>query len=122
MSQFQDALWGVLSTIQTTNGRTIYLDGGDVPEGVHVLGQRVRVPVLLFADNDGIHDEYTLHETVTAYAKLTPEEYECAKVSQAATDELARTIAPEIAAALGGYVKRCGVINRYDSNRNPRAG
>lgn len=106
MSQFQDALWGVLSTIQTTNGRTIYLDGGDVPEGVHVLGQRVRVTTLLFADNKGIHDEYTLYETVTAYAVLTDDEYERGRVSQDATDALAHEIAPEIATALGGFVKR----------------
>ncbi len=105
MSQFQDALWGV-STIQTANGRTIYLDGGDVPEGAHVLGQRVRVPTLLFADPEGIHDEYTQYETITCYAELTDQEYEQARVSQAATDELAHRIAPEIAAALGGYVKR----------------
>lgn len=113
MSQFQDALWGVLSTIQSTNGRIIYLDGGDVPEGAHVLGQRVRVPTLLFADADGIHDEYTLYETVTAYAVLTDEEYERGRVSQAATDALAREIAPEIAAALGGYVRRWGNEKRH---------
>lgn len=105
MSQFQDALWGV-SSIETEHRRRIFLDAGDIPACAHVLGQRVRVPTLLFADNEGIHDEYTLYETVTAYAVLTDEEYEQARVSQAATDELAHHIAPEIAAALGGYVKR----------------
>ena len=119
MSQLQDALWGV-SSIETAHKRKVYLDGFDVPAGTHVLAQRVRVPTLLFADPDGIHDEYTQYETVTAYAVLTDEEYEQARVSQAETDELAHQIAPEIAAALGGYVKRCGLS--HDSNRNARAG
>src|SRR5581483_212238 len=105
MNPIKDALWGV-TTVETERKRRIYLDIAEIPAGVKVLGQRVRVPAILFADPEGIHDEYTLFETVTAYAELTPAEWERASTSHAATDALAREIAPEIAAALGGYVKR----------------
>jgi hypothetical protein len=101
----KDALWGV-AAIDTESKRKVWLDGGEIPAGVNVLGQHVRVPTLLFASPEGIHNEFTQFETVTAYAELTPEELARGQVSQEATDALAHEIAPEIAEALGGYVKR----------------
>lgn len=93
------------AALETRTNRRVWLETDAVPAGVRVLGMRVRVPALLFADPEGIADEYTWWDTVTAFAELTPEEFESGRASQQATDALAEALAPDIAAALGGYVK-----------------
>ena len=84
--------------------RRIYRDG-EVPHGVKVLGVRVQIPRVLFATSEGVQDDLALHETTMVYAEITEEEWARACNDQAAINALGQQIGPEIAAALGGYVK-----------------
>ncbi len=85
--------------------RQIYRNPTEVPQGVKVLGLAVQVPRFLFATDKGVHDELTINETIMVYAEITQEEFERVKGDQVAINALGQELGPEIANALGGYVK-----------------
>ncbi len=84
----------------------IYFDTSAIPADAKVLGIRVRVPRILFATDEGVHDDLTISDTQMVYAELSAEEWNRVQGNQAATDALAQELGPEVATALGGYVKR----------------
>ncbi len=83
----------------------LYLEPSAVPAGARVLGIWVRIPRILFASDEGIHDDLTLSETKLVYVELTDEEWNRVYGNQAAIDALGHQLGPEIATALGGHVK-----------------
>jgi hypothetical protein len=85
--------------------RRVYRDLSGVPRGVKVLGVRVQVPRVLFATDEGVQDDLTLHETTMVYVEITEEEWEHVRNDQAAINALGQSLGPEIADFLGGYVK-----------------
>ena len=86
--------------------RNIYRERDQVPPDVKVLGICVRVPRVLFATDEGIQGDLTLHETMMVYVEITAEEFERVRNDQAAINDLGQQLGPEIASALGGHVKR----------------
>ncbi len=86
--------------------RKIYTDSTTLPASGKVLGIRVRVPRILFATEEGILDDMTIAETRTVYVEVTDDEWERVKDDQAAINALAQSLGPEIANALGGFVKQ----------------
>lgn len=86
--------------------RKIHTDPNQVPTNVKVLGIRVRVPRILFATNEGVMDDMTIHDTQIVYVEISDEEYERLRKDQTAINAFGESLGPEIAQALGGYVKR----------------
>ncbi len=85
---------------------TIYRDRADVPANAKVLGIWVRVPRFLFATDDGMQDDLTISEMQMVYVEISEEEWQRVYGDQAAINALGIALGPEVAAALGGYVKR----------------
>jgi len=85
--------------------RKIYTDSNTIPSHSKVLGIRVRVPRMLFATDEGMHEDLTLTQTRVVFVELTDEEWNRVQGNQAAINALGQSLGPEIAAALGGYVK-----------------
>ena len=83
----------------------LYLDKSTIPTNARVLGIWVRIPRILFASDEGIHDDLTIGETKLIYVELTDQEWHRVYGNQAAIDALGQQLGPEIATALGGYVK-----------------
>ncbi len=83
----------------------IYFEQSAVPVNAKVLGIWVRVPRILFASDEGIYDDLTLSEMKLVFVELTEAEWDHIYGNQAAIDALGQSLGPEIAAALGGYVK-----------------
>ena len=73
--------------------RKIYTDPNQIPAASKVLGIRVRMPRVMFATDEGVQED------------LTPEEWNRVQGDQAAINALGQSLGPEIAEALGGYVK-----------------
>lgn len=85
--------------------RKIHTDPKTIPPNTRVLGVRVRIPRILFATDEGVLDEMTLHDTRIVYVEISLEEYERLRGNQAAINAFGEALGPEIARALGGYVK-----------------
>lgn len=85
--------------------RKIYTDPNQVPANVKVLGIRVRVPRILFATDEGVLDDLTIHDTQVVYVEITAAEYERLRGDQSAINAFGQMLGPEIAQALGGFVK-----------------
>lgn len=85
--------------------RKIHTDPNQVPTNVKVLGVRVRVPRILFATYEGTLHDLTLHDTQVVYVEISDEEYERLRKDQNAVNAFVESLGPEIAQALGGYVK-----------------
>ncbi len=85
--------------------RKIYTDPNSIPTHAKVLGIRVRVPRIMFAVPEGVQADLTLSETRVVFVELTDEEWNRVQGNQAAINALGQALGPEIAAALGGYVK-----------------
>lgn len=85
--------------------RKIYTDPNTIPSHAKVLGIRVRVPRMLFATDEGVHEDLTLTEARVVFVELTDEEWNRVQGDQVAINALGQSLGPEIAAALGGYVK-----------------
>ncbi len=83
----------------------IYFEQSAVPVSAKVLGLWVRVPRILFASDEGIYDDLTLSEMKAVFVELTDEEWDRVYGDQTAIDALGQSLGPEIATALGGYVK-----------------
>ncbi len=83
----------------------IYFEKHTIPFDARVLAISVRVPRILFASDEGIYDDLTISETKLVYVALTDEEWNRVYGNQAAIDALGQQLGPEIAGALGGYVK-----------------
>lgn len=85
--------------------RKIYTDPNQVPPNAKVLGVRVRVPRVMFATDEGVLDEMTIHDTQLVYVEITNAEYQRLCGNQAAINAFGKSLGPEIAHALGGFVK-----------------
>ncbi len=96
----------------------LYLEQSAVPVDAKVLGIWVRVPRFLFASDEGIYDDLTLSEMKVVFVELTTEEWNRVYGDQKAIDALGQSLGPEIAAALGGYVKGWQPAPESDSARN----
>jgi hypothetical protein len=83
----------------------IYFEQTAIPPDAPVLGIWVRVPRILFASDEGLYDDLSISETKLVYVELTAEEWTRVYGNQGAIDALGQALGPEIAAALGGYVK-----------------
>ncbi len=86
--------------------RKIYTAPESIPPNARVLGIRVRIPRILFATDDGVLDQLTLHDTHIVYVEISDEEYERLRGNQAAINAFGESLGPEIAQALGGFVKQ----------------
>ncbi len=85
---------------------TVYRDRADVPANAKVLGIWVRVPRFLFATDDGVQDDLTISEMQMVYVEISEEEWQRVYGDQGAINALGIALGPEVAAALGGHVKR----------------
>ncbi len=85
--------------------RKIYTDPNTIPPNAKVLGIRVRMPRILFATPNGVNEDLTLSETRVVFVELTDDEWNRVQGNQAAVNALGQSLGPEIAQALGGYVK-----------------
>ncbi len=83
----------------------IYFEQSGVPINAKVLGIWVRVPRILFAGDEGIYEDLTLSEMKLVFVELTDDEWNRVYGNQTAIDALGQSLGPEIAKALGGYVK-----------------
>ena len=86
--------------------RKIYTDPNQVPANAKVLGIRVRVPRIMFAIDEGVLDDMTIHDTRIVYVEITEAEYQRLRGNQNAINAFGETLGPEIAQALGGFVKK----------------
>ena len=86
--------------------RKIYTDPESIPPNARVLGVRVRIPRVLFATDEGVIDQLTIHDKRIVYVEITEEEYERLRGNQAAINAFGESLGPEIAQALGGFVKQ----------------
>ncbi len=93
----------------------IFLDPNAIPTDAKVLGIHVRVPRFLFATDEGIQEDLTISEMRLVYVEISDAEWNAVYGNQAAINALGIALGPEIAAALGGYVKR------WDSGPGPAA-
>ena len=85
--------------------RKIYTDPNLIPSASKVLGIRVRMPRVMFATDEGVQEDLTLSETRVVFVELTSEEWNRVQGDQVAINALGQALGPEIAQALGGYVK-----------------
>lgn len=85
--------------------RKIYTDQNQAPTNVKVLGIRVRIPRIMFATDEGVLDDMTIHDTQLVYVEITDEEFERLRGNQAAINTFGESLGPEIAQTLGGFVK-----------------
>ncbi len=83
----------------------IYQDPAEIPGEVKVLGIWVRIPRFLFATDAGVQEDLTISEMQLVYVELSEAEWNTLYGNQAAINALGQALGPEIAAALGGYVK-----------------
>lgn len=86
--------------------RKIHTDPKQVPANVKVLGIRVRIPRILFATDEGVMDDMTIHDTQVVYVEISDAEYERLRKDQTAINAFGESLGPEISQALGGFVKR----------------
>lgn len=94
--------------VQNINGRNVYLDLTEIPAGTQVLALRVRVPTILFAcaeDGGEIDYDKAIYETRQVWIQVTDEEMERVRGSQAAINELGKSLGHVASQALGGYVR-----------------
>lgn len=85
--------------------RKIHTDPKQIPANVKVLGVRVRFPRVLFATDEGLLENLTIHDTRIVYVEISDEEYERLRGNQAAINAFGQVLGPEIARVLGGFVK-----------------
>lgn len=71
-----------------------------------MLGICVRLPQILFATDEGVIEDMTMYQTQIVYVEISDEEYKRLRHNQAAINAFGESLGPEIAQALGGYVKR----------------
>ncbi len=95
----------------------IFFDKSSVPPDAKILGLWVRVPRIVFATDDELLDEYTLSELKPVYVQLSDEEWNAARGNQVAIDALGQALGPEVAEALGGYVKGWSSPHAVESQR-----